>query len=273
MEKGLVGKYLSKTRRIWGLSQKEMATGVISTSQYSKIERGLHDIGVETLSRLLLAHGLSMSSFFEYADADKSKTEIYNKIIYAQNNKDVARLDEIYNKIDPTDKSPTNIYLQAQLVVAYLWVTGSSLIQGEALDNIKRAVRYMMISAGWSRYAYSYLNQLIILYNIDEGYQLITSAYHYFRKNRVTDNYTQQCMALAIINYINLCWRRKADVKYIKRPIKFLREMPLEPAIGIEQILATYYEALFDNDEKTKSLVVEVLKKSGCYNYISDIDN
>ena len=40
--------------------------------------------------------------------------------------------------------------------------------------------------------------------------------------------------------------------------------------IGFYGIIATYYEALFDNDQETKDMIVKILKKSGYLPLIQD---
>ena len=48
-----IGEVLKEIRVQAGLTQKEMCDGVCSVSAYSKIERGVHEIDIETLISIL----------------------------------------------------------------------------------------------------------------------------------------------------------------------------------------------------------------------------
>ena len=70
-----IGKELKRVRKSMRLSQTEMARGVLSTSYYSKIERGLNDIQTQDLIDLLKQHGLRASAFLERLEDEDNENE------------------------------------------------------------------------------------------------------------------------------------------------------------------------------------------------------
>lgn len=97
-----IGKILRAWRISMGLSQTEMAAGVVSESYYSKVERGVHSIDAEALLRILQAHNLSLQSFGELLNKNENKKK-RNPLIdkyalemnVALNKKDVDELKKI----------------------------------------------------------------------------------------------------------------------------------------------------------------------------------
>ena len=76
--------------------------------------------------------------------------------------------------------------------------------------------------------------------------------------------------SLKIVSELSWGSYKNASKKYTDRAIQFLRELPVDGAIGINSVLGTYYEAVFDGDAKTAKEVIDVLKKSGCVSLIED---
>ena len=77
-------------------------------------------------------------------------------------------------------------------------------------------------------------------------------------------------MALIAVNFLNCCYHQKGRREYVKRAIDFLRELPIDNALGLSSILGTYYEALFNEDYKMTETIAEILKRSGYLSMIED---
>lgn len=99
-----VGEALKQIRLQAGLTQTQMTAGVVSESFYSKVERGVHAIDVQTLVNILSAHHMDVVHFFSLLNYQKSETEpnfeLINEISFAQNKKDIKRLNKIKKKIE-----------------------------------------------------------------------------------------------------------------------------------------------------------------------------
>lgn len=264
-----IGKALQLFRLSRGLSQEEMAAGIISESYYSKVERGVHKIDAETLFQILRVHDFNVNNFFETVllqDKNANREgSLMNEIAIAQNNKDLKELNRLKSEIYGRKDSST--FIKIWLEKAYVWVQGTNK---NVPKEIKKQARFLLLKRGWQASSYYYLSQFINMFSVDDGYRLMLSAYQAYKNEHQIDNLTLQYIALASVNYLNSCWHQKAEKKYIEKAIKFLYELPLDPVIGIEKILATYYKALFDNDQSTVDAVLKILKKSNCLNLVQD---
>ncbi|MBD5430450.1 helix-turn-helix transcriptional regulator [Lactobacillus sp.] len=65
-----VGQQLRKARMFLEITQKEMVKGIITTSFYSRVERGELDINIKDLILILNENHVSLRDFFEKFDDD-----------------------------------------------------------------------------------------------------------------------------------------------------------------------------------------------------------
>ncbi len=264
-----IGEALKQTRLRAGLTQKEMAAGIITPSAYSKIERGVHSVDAEVLISILSEHHFDVTGFFAQFNFQTSKEEpnfeLLNQISFAQNKKDLEALDKISAQVKKYGKIPFNIEFRLQ--DAYAWVLHSNKM---VTPEMKKKIKSLILNKEWDRPTYHYLSQAIILLDIDDAYYYVDSAFKAFHKNKIQDTFTLQFVALIAVNFLNCCYHQHASNAYAKRAIDFLRSLPLDPVIGFYSIIATYYEALFDNDQETKDMVVKILKKCGYLPLIQD---
>lgn len=75
-----VGEALKQLRSQLGLTQEQMAAGIISESYYSKVERDLHVIDAKSLIMILKVHDIDMSNFLIYYDTKIFRIKIKNMI-------------------------------------------------------------------------------------------------------------------------------------------------------------------------------------------------
>lgn len=58
-----IGEALKQARLHRGLTQEQMANGIISESFYSKVERDVHQIDTNLLLNILISHHIDVGSF------------------------------------------------------------------------------------------------------------------------------------------------------------------------------------------------------------------
>ncbi|QQP27902.1 helix-turn-helix domain-containing protein [Lactobacillus ultunensis] len=265
-----IGEALKQVRLHEGLTQEQMAAGIISESFYSKVERDVHQIDANLLLDILVAHHIDVGSFFSKISNQKTKQEpdfdLMNQISFAQNKRDLHKLDEITEEIKNRKEKPS-FWLQFRLENAYAW----TLHSGDQIDpELKKKVKAIIVDENWNRTAYHYLSQAVIFLDIDDAYQLVNSAFRAYKKRPATDTFTLQFVAMIAVNFLNCCYHKHASKKYAELAIQFLRELPMDGAIGINSVLGTYYEALFNSDRATADEVADVLRKSGYVSLIED---
>ena len=267
-----IGEALKQLRLHAGLTQNQMAAGLMSESFYSKVERDVHEIDANLLIELLTAHHFDVVSFFARVSNQDLRTEpnfdLMNQISFAQNRKDLKTLDKIASKIKE-GKIKSNFWIQFRLENAYAWVLHSSKMISPELKN---KVKSIIVDENWNRTAYHYLSQAVIFLDIDEAYQLVDSAFRAYEKKPETDTFTLQFVAMIAMNFLNCCYHQRDAIqkKYVDRAVNFLHELPKDGAIGINSVLGTYYEAVFSGDKDMAEMVIKVLKKSGYLFLIED---
>lgn len=267
-----IGEALKQLRLHAGLTQEEMAAGLMSESFYSKVERDIHKIDANLLVELLVTHHFDVVSFFTKISNQDIRTEpnfeLMNQISFAQNRKDLNALDKIASEIK-NGKVESSFWLQFRLENAYAWVLHSNKMIS---PELKKKVKSIIVDENWNRTAYHYLSQAVIFLDIDGAYQLVDSAFRAYEKKPETDTFTLQFVAMIAVNFLNCCYhqRDKIQKKYVDRAVSFLRELPKDGAIGINSVLGTYYEAVFSGDKDMAEMVIKVLKKSGYLSLIED---
>ena len=96
-----IGEALKKERIRMGLTQDEMADGIIKKSHYSKVERNIEGISADSLFKILFLHNIDLDVFLneikdEYSSNDKVKArELEAKVMEAFNNSDNDKLKVI----------------------------------------------------------------------------------------------------------------------------------------------------------------------------------
>ena len=104
-----IGEALKSLRLHAGMTQTEMAAGIVTNSFYSKVERGVHAIDANVLIQILAKHHFDVTNSFEQISNQQSTEPYFNlagDITYAQNNKDLATLDKIKQKIEVGEGTP-----------------------------------------------------------------------------------------------------------------------------------------------------------------------
>lgn len=236
-----IGQTLKTYRLHAGMTQKEMAGGIVTQLFYSKVEMNKRGIDADLLIKLLTAHHFDVVSFFSRL-SNQSKNqynsyyEIESEITFAKNTKNLAKLKEIETKLNQKDNDLPS-WLKFRLELAYAWVTHSN---DHISTELKAKVKSLIVGEDWDR------------------------------KHPASDPFTLQFVSWIAVNFLNCCYHEKADESYMRLPIKFLRELPVTPEIGFSDLLATYYESLFKHDDETKNEIIHILKKGKYYPLIKD---
>ncbi|GAA0192024.1 helix-turn-helix domain-containing protein [Lactobacillus kefiranofaciens] len=128
-----IGEALKSVRLHAGISQTEMAAGIVSESFYSKVERGVHAIDAETLIEfcrfiILSVHRFDVTGFFAQINNQSSTGpffELTSEITFAQNRRDIKALDKIKQRIEDGGVQVPQ-WLKFKLELAYAWALRSN---------------------------------------------------------------------------------------------------------------------------------------------------
>jgi len=129
-----IGEALKQLRLHAGLTQEQMAAGIVSESFYSKVERDIHDIDTKVLMDILTVHRFNVIEFFgKIWNQPTSKNpdfDLVAQISDAQNKKDLGKLNEIATKIQNGGvKSPSMCKLNWRVPMLGLLIQINMLVR------------------------------------------------------------------------------------------------------------------------------------------------
>ena len=263
-----IGQLLKSMRLHAGLTQHEMAAGLMSESFYSKVERDVHSIDADLLLQLLAKHHFNFIKFASTMLNQKSADPYFEtsvQITFAQNAKDKEKLDEIVATLPPEKDLPS--WLRFQIEQAYAWTTYSN---DRIPPEFKQRMQQLILTDNWDASSFKFLSLALIFLDTDDAYELVNQAYEAYKKKPSLDYITMAMVATVAVDFLNVCYHRKEDKKYTKTSINFLLYLPPDPSLGFKKMLGTYYQALFDHDHKTVDMFRTILKGTNLYPLIKD---
>ncbi|WZL16183.1 MAG: Hypothetical protein LKU_01564 [Lactobacillus kefiranofaciens] len=130
----------------------------------------------------------------------------------------------------------------------------------------------MFLNESWDQTSYHFLSQVVIFLDVNDSKQFVEAAYAAYRKHPATDTFTLQFMAFITINYLNCCYHQDADKSYAESTFKFLQELPVDPAIGLEKLIGKFYQAVFSGDEQKARSLKSIIQDCGYASIIDDIE-
>lgn len=271
-----IGEALKQTRKSMKLSQTEMVGDVLSTSYYSKIERGLNDIQTQDLIDLLKQHGLQASIFLERIENEDSENDLAHKNLIWQKqledayyHQQIERLEDLKIEIGKYKNQSQNIFNLYALVVFSIASLKKQIDQ--ISENIKRQVRQIVFDSDeWSESTLQIFAMTMMIYAPEDMDFLINSIFRTYRHNvsNLSDR-LQEIMSAIAINYLANVYvqRRKIDLNLI---YDFISKLPEIPRNAFAKIVANYYHYCFDGKNEEADQTIEFMKSNGMSHLIKN---
>lgn len=251
-----IGEALRKKRKDLGLTQTEMAAGVISTAHYSKIERDKHNISAYDLFTILTRHGVSLVDFINeikntYESNPENKTNLNLKLIHAFYQGDQETI-KILNKKIQLSSATKEEKLRAVLIEAI--VTNEI---DEISKNIQKEIKRILFEN-------DELDDELTLRLFCNSMLIFSRNELNFYMNEILDKYSvrwsqedfqhQKIIASICTNYLYVNFN-KNNFKIDFRVFSLLDQLPEMPEFFIYKALRNYYQAILDKDlSKCKSI-------------------
>lgn len=256
-----IGEALKTCRINAGLTQTQMAAGFVSESFYSKVERGVHSIDADLLFKILAAHQISIAEFanmFELQDEKSEKTNTdARKMAEAANHRDLHTLYQMQKELEQNNAPDWELHNLKCLIAN---VSHSNVnISEEEKNKIKK--RYQ--NCTWSTGEFMSLTLHRYFLDFDDYYQIINQAYRGYEKSNDQSEQLECYATVAATNFLGRCYLEGVDKKYTISSLRFLKTRRFLPMNLFGAIFGEYYEALFNDDQKTMDQVYQVLKKCG----------
>ena len=271
-----IGEALKQTRKSMKLSQTEMAGDVLSTSYYSKIERGLNDIQTQDLIDLLKQHGLQASIFLERIENEDSENDLAHKNLIWQKqledayyHQQIERLEDLKIEIGKYKNQSQNIFNLYALVVFSIASLKKQIDQ--ISYNIKRQVRQIVFDSDeCSESTLQIFAMTMMIYAPEDMDFLINSIFRTYRHNVSNlSGQLQEIMSAIAINYLANVYvqRRKIDLNLI---YDFISKLPEIPRNAFAKIVANYYHYCFDGKNEEADQIIEFMKSNGMSHLIKN---
>lgn len=262
-----IGEALKRTRLQAGLTQTEMAAGLVSESFYSKVERGVHQIDADLLIQILNTHHISVINFFQYLDDNSLNSKLaalQNQMTIAANQKDIKQLERLKKELERLN-APDWLWYRYKMFNA--WTRRS--IEDISEEDRKHA-RKLLMEGSVDEMSIAAFSVNIIFLDLDDSLYFLNRAYAYIKGKKMDDLLTIDNLYTSTVNYLNICVHRHADKSYAEPAIKYLKNAPTYPEFMYCFIMAEYYEAWFNDDKEKIDAIVKVLKMTGQISYIQD---
>lgn len=277
MKTTFVGAELKRIRKSLGLTQAEMTLNgkIISIGQYSKVENGIHEIGVDTLLKILTAHDeINIQTFF--INLEKNYTKVDNefspeilseKLMLAFYKNDLLEAQKLKKQIDNL-KENKELKLRAVITVAVLSGTILNLDEKTKEDLSKN----MFINDNWTKEKDSlrlFSNSMII---IDRNIlpTLMKSVLRTYSDEERLSVEVQERISSICINYLYVCFK-KHILNNVEETIAFLKKLSESPSLMFNKILGYYFECLFNGNDSDASKIRDILAKSECNQFLNKL--
>lgn len=277
MKTTFVGVELKRIRKSLGLTQAEMTLNgkIISIGQYSKVENGIHEIGVDTLLKILTAHDeINVQTFF--INLEKNYTKVDNeffpeilseKLMLAFYKNDLLEAQKLKKQIDNL-KENKELKLRAVITVAVLSGTILNLDEKTKEDLSKN----MFINDNWTKEKDSlrlFSNSMII---IDRNIlpTLMKSVLRTYSDEERLSVEVQERISSICINYLYVCFK-KHILNNVEETIAFLKKLSESPSLMFNKILGYYFECLFNGNDSDASKIRDILAKSECNQFLNKL--
>ncbi|MFK8243129.1 MULTISPECIES: Rgg/GadR/MutR family transcriptional regulator [unclassified Facklamia] len=204
-----IGEVLRSYRRSLGLTQQEMAANVLTTSYYSKVEKGYHRISAEDLFEILDLHGIKLMSFYEKYHKNDKVLEFNRRvreITQAYNAMDTDALNRLKNQICVSklpNKEQQILMFLLKIVMAIINQDIDSISEQDKIE-IKNKIFNL---ENWDDFKLTLYANVMIIYSVDANQVMIGNI---LTEDLEIMNSEKQALILTIlINFILICIYQK----------------------------------------------------------------
>ncbi|MFD1124118.1 helix-turn-helix domain-containing protein [Lentilactobacillus raoultii] len=269
---------LLKAKRLeLGLSQKDMAAGVISPSFYSKVENGIHDLNTIELIKILKMHSIPVVDFVAQIakdihpsksalDFEALRTELYTAFFDANTKAVGAILTRLKKESQKGDR------------IQYLETLGKLILViltdkvNELSDTEKQQIRCQIFkSDGWTKTSLSLFSDAMDLFGFDELAVLIHSVLKQARSKKSPDMGYQRIMASIMVNFADRCYRDHMT-EPARAPLAYTCDLPPLPELMFYKLLGKYFLVLFHLPTATQidpAIITAALKEADMQQILS----
>ena len=250
-----IGSALYNYRIKLGLTMEQMAAGIITTSYYSKVEKGSHRISAEDLFKILEEHQISKEHFIKEINQSSAEElfEQYNKKVnYLYMKNDSQGLKQLLAEIEADTKIKedkrkilnTNIELSFEILENQLPNEESKQYVYDKLFSLP----------DWDNFKLTLYCNLIAFYSIEMNQSMIASILA--KGMEIYTREQRDIILLILTNMIGGCMGEVPD-SLIRYYLEIIYRENTAVSNTFVKIMATYYEMILDYKETKNPILVD----------------
>ena len=263
MERTEIGKFLYQERKKRHLTQKKFLGGIVSVSQYSRVESGEQDLRTSEFFKIVQLNHINITDLLNPKDQRDSKEledKKLNELAVAFYERDLNKIKQIKEESKKND-GLTTLLLDATLMEKILEnnlddldpkiIEKFSKKLDEAEDWTTDKVFLQLFGSSMMIFNMDRLN--MYMKKIVKRYGNTINQYSFERQRRIGS---------ICINYLGRSYKDN-DRTQLSQVLLILYNMSAIPDLLMYKLLGQYFEALFTNDREKADELLKVLSFSG----------
>lgn len=264
-----IGEILKNIRKEAGLSQSEMCEGVLSVSAYSKIERGIHQIDIDTLYEILGRNSsiIDVKTFlYELLyNSNGEEGQLYLKINLAYLSKDLKALNKLKDEIK-SNFSDKQLLNTVNLALLSLQQVDLNQVSNDMKSYINKQIMALRSIEVWNLSSLNQLKMLLPFLEIDESNFYLIKIWKNYQKTQKRSLTFLEVYVEALLIYCEILLKHHSPKHYFEQPLKLVDEIIMETDFGSLfgfGIKAKKINALINQDSETYKKISQAEKLIG----------
>ena len=273
-----IGELLKEYRQKKGLTQKQFADGIVSTSYYSKVEKDEHRITVEDLIAILEHHNIAMWTFFRRLSLKGDFQHEYiakleNDVLDAYYHSNKKKIEEIRQEVD----SSTVPNKEEYLLLIDGWLENLKTKTEEPNLEVRNALKDKVFNIpDVTKEKLNLFCNFMEFYDIESNVMITKNAINKFIDSNDTES---QEVLLAIMDNLLYLSIKENNYNYVDYIISNAEKLPVKPQFYFYQSVISFYKHLTNyhfngNQEDIDACraIIKNMKLTGMKSYGTELE-
>lgn len=238
-----IGELLKEERMEKGLTQKQFADGIVSTSYYSKVEKDEHRITAEDLIAVLEHNNIPLWSFFKELSLKGNfqheyKINLEAEVMDAYYHSDSKRLEEIIQDLNNSNEPDK----KDDLLIVEGWLESLKEDDEEPNIEVREALKDRVFNIpNLNKEKLTLFCNFMDFYDLDSNIAIAKNAINKFIGSNETE--IQEVLLAMIANLLCLSIKEN-NYSYVDYLVTISEKLPLKPQFFLYKDMIYFYKHL-----------------------------
>ncbi|NLS86389.1 MAG: helix-turn-helix domain-containing protein [Ruminococcaceae bacterium] len=238
-----IGELLKEERMEKGLTQKQFADGIVSTSYYSKVEKDEHRITAEDLIAVLEHNNIPLWSFFKELSLKGNfqheyKINLEAEVMDAYYHSDSKRLEEIIQDLNNSNEPDK----KDDLLIVEGWIESLKEDDEEPNIEVREALKDRVFNIpNLNKEKLTLFCNFMDFYDLDSNIAIAKNAINKFIGSNETE--IQEVLLAMIANLLCLSIKEN-NYSYVDYLVTTSEKLPLKPQFFLYKDMIYFYKHL-----------------------------